>query len=160
MTPAEEVPFVSGMERNPEDEAILAKWRLDELSEKVDRLTIPMRDVAQAAMSGLKAAMANLANLADRGPNLDSPFAEVNARLNEIERALDRRVGDYHEAPKGPKGDSQWTDRIMSGCVTLVVIGIPSLILMYGKLQSIEANQVSQQKQIDALSAVVEKIRP
>jgi hypothetical protein len=154
-TTQEEHPW--GFERKDgEESTIVTQWKLDALNEKVERLTLPMKDVVQAAMAGLKAAMANLA---DRGPNPDAPFAEVNARLNDIERALDRRIGDYHESPKRPKGDSQWTDRIMSGCVTLVVIGIPSLILMYGKLQAIEANQVSQQKQIDALSSVVEKIR-
>jgi hypothetical protein len=96
----------------------------------------------------------------DTGPNPDAPYAEVHARLNEIERLLDRHShGDYHESPKAPKGDKQWTDRILSACVTLALIGIPALILMYGKLEAIQANQLNQQKQLDTLSGIVEKIR-
>lgn len=68
---AEEVPFLSGMERK--EEPTILQWRLDALHAKVDQLkeevVVPVKETAHAAMEGLKAAMKSISA---RGPDPDA----------------------------------------------------------------------------------------
>lgn len=64
----------------------------------------------------------------------------------------------YEEAPREPrdKGPS-WKERILTICGTLVVIGIPALILMYGRLSAMEASLASLQRQVDQMQIIMSR---
>lgn len=65
--------------------------------------------------------------------------------------------GGYHEAPKG---EPAWTKWMVTVCGMLAVAGVGSAVGMYGKLSAIEANQISQQKQIDYLTQLIVRRTP
>ncbi len=53
-------------------------WRLDAMHEKIDRLTVPVKEATAAAMEGLRAAMTNLS---ERGPDPDVNANDEDMRM-------------------------------------------------------------------------------
>ncbi len=102
-TNAQEVPFLSGMPRDAAEmpagqDDTLTRWRLDQLlHESVTRLTIPMREAVQAAMSGMRAAMASRATNRGFDPDVADPIEAV--RGEELEPRIRR------ERPVQPRND-------------------------------------------------------
>jgi hypothetical protein len=60
----------------------------------------------------------------------------------------------YREANKN--GWEKWMLALAGG---LALMGVGGGVMMYGKLSAIEANQISQQRQLDSLSAIVASVR-
>lgn len=104
------------------------------------------------ALEGIEELLPKLRTLSERGPqDYESNERELRHLIFEAVR-VGAQNGSYNEAPKG---DSQWTKWMVTVVGMLAVAGIGSAVGMYGKLSAIEANQISQQKQIDYLTQIV-----
>jgi hypothetical protein len=140
--------------------ALEMPWNFEREPKKLHETVVKVaRDVFE--LSGLvERVLGSLKSRAAEQPPSDyerDDDDDVRRLVSIIERLSDRPPSnDYNERP-GKEKETSWTERILSACVTLVVIGIPALILMYGKLQVIEANQNNQQKQIDELKQMVQR---
>jgi len=150
----EEHPW--GFEHRPEDESTLTRWRFDVLNEKIEQTTVHVKDAAKAAMLGLKAAMAQLGA---RGPDPD-----CDAQGDEDMRTLIKAFVDMARYAKRPNysngdGNNAWQKWLVTLCGGLALMGVGGGIVMYGKLSAIEANQVSQQRQLDQLAGTVATLR-
>lgn len=121
----DEVPFLGGMEREPVgtqkpqacDGDTLTRWRLDQLHEKIDRLTVPVRDAVQAAMNGLRAAMESRKTdrYVDPDAQIDDNDDDIRRLAGIIER-LAQRPGGYNEAPKDGS-----LKAVIIGCTIVIV---------------------------------------
>lgn len=162
---AEEEHAFNFERQEDEPSPIVSKFQLHGLHEKIDRLeekiVLPIKDVAKAAADGMKAAMKSLTR---PGPDPDNEN-DFNERLNTVERRLERAsYGDYHERQRDPREDKgpSWKERVLTICGTLVVIGIPALVIMYGQLSALKSTQdaqavllANQQAQINQLTQLM-----
>jgi len=96
--------------------------------------------------------------LTERMPDKDRDRRDLEDLIYRAAKA-GAEYGGYREAPREPRerGPS-WKERILTICGTLVVIGIPSLILMYGQLSALKSMQDAQQLQIAHQQAQIDQL--
>lgn len=150
-----EVPFLAGMEREPETsqrvetncDDTLTRWKLDQLHEKVDRLTIPVREAVHAAMAGLRAAMASRA-AEERGPDPDA--------VDPIESVR----GDDGPRIRRERPVPERTDRAIWVSVASLVITVGTILFWTGRFTAqadavakTQAEQAAQLRANDAANA-------
>lgn len=87
----------------------------------------------------------------ERGPDPDTPLLGDE----DIDRIV-RMAIKYGRQPHYSNGDS-WNKWLITLCGGLALSGIVGAVLMYGKLSAIEANQISQQRQLDQLSSTLRR---
>lgn len=87
----------------------------------------------------------------ERGPDPDAPLLGDK----DIDRIV-RMAIKYGRQPHYSNGDS-WNKWLITLCGGLALSGIVGAVLMYGKLSAIEANQISQQRQLDQLSSTLRR---
>lgn len=129
---AEEAPFLTGMEREPETPA-KSVFREDGFTYRV---AVEARDLARAAMDGLRSAMESR----ERGPDPDARLDEdddIRRLASIIERLAQRPPSnDYNEAPK-PEGNLK---AVVIGCtVTIVSAGIIGVIVLSNNFSALRA---------------------
>jgi hypothetical protein len=98
----------------------------------------------------------SIRNDKDRGPDPDAPLLG-DEDIDRIVR-LAIKYGGHRSYNNGDSGNS-WTKWMVTLCGGLALMGIGGGIVMYGKLSAIEANQVSQQRQLDQLAGTVATLR-
>jgi hypothetical protein len=144
---AEEVPFLRGMDREPE---------APEIPSHETTVIVDGRDIFRGhgmmweLLQIMRRAL-GMASMAERGPK-DYDIE------NDFERGMKAgaQLGGYHEAPKHANGgNSSWQKWMMTLCGVLAATGILGVVGMYGKLSAVEANQVAQQKQLDTLTQML-----
>lgn len=128
-------------------EEIVCRFREDSM---LHRLHLKAQEVSAAALKAVDRAMEAVSA---RGPDPDYEDDQDIRRLASIiERLAQRPSGNHYSNGNGmSKG-------IASALWTLVVTGIIGVIVMYGRLAAIEANQVNQQRQLDAQGAKIETL--
>lgn len=139
----EEVPFLRGFERAPDGE---------------EAETTKLKFWIDGRLAALKGVIEGLMNTEERGPR---DYAENERELKNLifEAArIGAQNGGYTESPKS--GPDAWAKWMVTVCGMLAVAGIGSAVGMYGKLSAIEANQISQQKQIDYLTQLIVRRTP
>jgi hypothetical protein len=147
MSQADEVPFLSAMEREPVHETTIKVgrdlWSIDGMSHRALGMT-------HRVLEALGVVQSRALSMADQGPK---DYAE-----SDFERGMKAGAkygGGYNEAPKNDGDSSSWQKWMMALCGALAVIGIGGVVGMYGKLSAVAANQESQQKQLDNLTQMV-----
>lgn len=141
---AQEVPFLSGMEKEPPgvcETTVTVGRKLFRLDGMVDRLLE-------------KARMAMGMSDPERGPADYDAFADERRFYQALLR--ERNGGSRNN---GDGGSTAWQKWLVTLCGGLALMGVGGGIVMYGKLSAIEANQVSQQRQLDQLAGTVANLR-
>ncbi len=148
-TQADEVPFLSGMERDPDAEGEKPGWH--DVTVKVGRDLWSLHGMAHAAKEIVSSLAQTVRSVAERGPK---DYYEESGYERGVRDGA--KLGGYHEAPKNLNGgNSSWQKWMVGLCGTLVTAGVIGIVVMYGKLSAVEANQVSQQKQLDNLTQML-----
>lgn len=112
----------------------------ESISELIDRWKQDAAEWRERMRKKIRVIMQN-----ERGPDdFDHTDDDIRRLCGILERMLQRPSGNhYHNGGGFPKG-------ITAALWMLVVTGICGIIVMYGRMSAIEANQVSMQRQIDA----------
>jgi hypothetical protein len=133
-------------EREPAVEAQKPLWR--DVSVSISRNLWSMHAMSHRVLEVLGLVGGRVRSMAERGP--DPGYAE-----SDFERGMraGARYGGYHESHK--QGGSSWTKAILTIACGVALAGILGGVAMYGKLAAVEANQISQQKQLDSLTQMV-----
>jgi hypothetical protein len=95
----------------------------------------------------------SIRNEKERGPDPDAPLLGDE----DIVRLAIKYGG--HRSYNNGDGSSSWQKWMVTLCGGLALSGVIGGIAMYGKLSAIEANQVSQQRQLDQLAGTVATLR-
>ena len=98
----------------------------------------------------------SIRNEKERGPDPDSPLLG-DEDVDRIVRLAIKYGGHRHYS--NGDGSSSWQKWMVTLCGGLALAGVIGGIAMYGKLAAIEANQVSQQRQLDQLAGTVATLR-
>jgi hypothetical protein len=94
----------------------------------------------------------------ERGPRDYPPWDDERRILINIIRRQTEKAGggNYTEGSGGDKTLLKW---LLGLSATLVAVSIVGGVSLYGKVSAIEANQVSQQRQLDQLANTVATLR-
>ncbi len=125
MSASDEVPFLSGMEREPVcEKTISVGKKLFTLDGMVDRLLGKARDAMES-------------RAADRGPDPDAPDGDEERILIPV-RLLDRLGNNYQEAPRPPRESN--LKAIVIGCtITIVSAGVIGAIVLSNQFSALRA---------------------
>lgn len=81
----------------------------------------------------------------------DEEIRRFSGLIERLAQRLSARSVNFNN------GNGGLTKGAQAALWSLVAAGVCGLVVMYGKLSAIEANQVSQQRQLDALAALVSR---
>jgi cytochrome c-type biogenesis protein CcmH/NrfG len=92
----------------------------------------------------------------DRGP-VDYPEWDDERKIliNIIRRQTERGGGSNYTEGGGERTLLKW---LLGLSASLLVVSVVGVVTMYGKLSAVEANQSSQQRQIDQLADSVKQL--
>jgi hypothetical protein len=141
-TQAEEVPFLTGMEREPEAEK--SGW-------SETRVTVDARKLFQGdgmMWQLLRKIRLAMAALSDRGHE-DYELSDYERGVRAGSRHITYANGDSRE----PNGEKRLLTWILGVLGLLLVGGVGSVVAMYGKLSSIEKGQEGHEHRLNRLEA-------
>jgi hypothetical protein len=119
-----------------------------------ERIQVRAREVKEAATRALQSGLRSVGmGSPDRGPADYDAFADER---RFYQRLLREGTGSRNN---GDGGSNTWQKWLVTLCGGLALMGVGGGIVMYGKLSAIEANQVSQQRQLDQLASTVATLR-